>query len=150
MLPWPLMQQAARDILEGVWHLNWYGVVHRDLKLDNVMVEDPAVTSTLDTLKASGSPSDVAWTPDRASASRAIGFPRFVLIDLGCSFSLGADPPEQVYCPPVHALADEATEPARCRVIRAALNDTVLAEVSDPGGNPEHLSPEVRNGWAAG
>jgi len=143
LLPWPLMKLAARDILEGVWHLHWHGVVHRDLKLDNVVVDDPAVHLSVAEVHSSSSSTHAV---ERVPTS----MPRFVLIDLGCAHAGAVDPPEVDHSPPACGMAPGAVVPAREQEVQDALDDTLKAEADGPGGNMDHLAPEVSNAWAAG
>ena len=84
--PYPLLLSWARDIAEGLLHLHRHGVVHRDMKLDNVMWDDGTrrlamLRDDAEGLVARGIPVP-ATEPGNGFASEA-GDGRLVLIDLG-------------------------------------------------------------------
>jgi len=108
------MQLAARDILEGLWHMHWHGMVHGDLKLDHVAVFDPALLI------------DSPGESERSGAENE-GLPRFVLSGLGRSHTADVDSPHSPTPPPVAAIVDGAVEPPRCRELRSVLRTTAAA-----------------------
>ena len=136
LVPW------SRDIAEGVLHLLRHGVVHRDLKLDNVM-----------------------W--DRAGGPEGIG--RVVLIDFGCSLRVDVDATAGAVASAAAAdpSASSGTAAAGGGGRTARSDDDVVASIEAAacraldmmrfsflnsggdgiGGNQQHLAPEVLDAW---
>jgi len=62
LLPLEMLMEWSLDLADGLWHLLRHGVVHRDLKPDNIMIDEH------------GGPE---------------GIGRLVIIDLGTALSVG-------------------------------------------------------------
>lgn len=108
------------DVAEGLLHLLRHGVVHRDLKLDNVM-----------------------WDPAEGRDGMADDVGRVVIIDLGCALWMGTGTP-RARSPVSEQLQRVAA------TLDAITYDELQQDGLGIGGNMPHLAPEVLDGWNLG
>ena len=124
-MPGDVLVQLSSDIAEGVHHLLQHGVVHRDLKLDNVM-----------------------W--DSKGGPEGVG--RAVLVNLGCSLRVHLDGAAVSAADPAAAVSTASG--SGTSQAEEALDGVMYRYLKDGGdglgGNQAHLAPEVLDGWNRG